>query len=253
MSAVAAGSGRYPAVPLRDIALRDLEPRKVTLAWYGPNDHRRWVLEGRLPDVPGACWFKLWNPGYVRRDNLPAAVAAGFYDERLAPALIALIWHAGLCRGYVMHAGRTRHGQSIAPLREELYARTRDTGWFMSQFSAWHTLVYQGRLSVLDLEAVFPLRDLPRLPDWEVGFDDPEYLRFVAGLYESRRRGSAGGPTPEDCAAGWERFGSTAVRARHPLVRRLWAGPRQRLARAYRNLRPHLDLIQGVPGGPRGN
>jgi hypothetical protein len=77
----------YRRIALAEIDLQSLTPCKVTAKWYGTQDHSRWVLRSPGDGLSGASYYKIWNPTYVRRDNILAAIESGFYDERTVPAL----------------------------------------------------------------------------------------------------------------------------------------------------------------------
>ena len=80
-------------------------------------------------------WYaKIWNPTYVRRDNVLRALDAGFYDDQTTPALAALIVHQGVCRGYLTHACRPCYVLDPAYHRV-IMENTRSTGLFNVQFS----------------------------------------------------------------------------------------------------------------------
>ncbi len=234
----------YCSIQLAEISLRDLTPFKITVKHYGTQDHSRWVLRDATGGKPNAFFYKIWNPSYVRRDNILAAIASGFYDERTVPALHAVIFHKGLCRGYVMHEGELGPDACDDGFRDLVYSRTRETGYFFVQFGRNHTMIYQGQRSLLDIEAVYPLDALPRLRQYQSHMDDGAYAQYVAGLYRllpvdsgstaeasvrSVQMPADDGATMPRSRGAWQRF---CIRSSRRIMRRI------------HNLRPRLDLIQ---------
>jgi hypothetical protein len=62
--------------------------------------------------------------------------------------------------------------------------KTTQTGFFAVQYSRFHAMRYGNKLSLIDLEAVHPLHELPLMSSYyHCFFDDPEYERFVIELY----------------------------------------------------------------------
>lgn len=118
---------RLPEIALNEIDLSGLVAVRQVLRRYGAQDHSRWVFRGTLAAVDGPVFVKLWNPGYVRAQTLPEALAAGFYDAANVPALRALVVSGGLCRGYVMAAcgHRLRMGRGFFDLICRRTAETR--------------------------------------------------------------------------------------------------------------------------------
>jgi hypothetical protein len=180
-------------------------------------------------------YYKIWNPTYVSRDNIVAAVEAGFYDERTVPALQALVFHKGLCRGYVMSEGDLRPEACDDEFRALVYARTVETGYFAIQFGRNHTMVYGGRPGLLDIEGVYPLEALPRLPDYHSHMDDTAYARVVASLYrQSLEKSGVSRPDFDDVAL------PPARNAVHRFLLLRW----RRGMVAMRKRLPRFDLIQ---------
>lgn len=222
-------------LPLTDVAIAKLKLIKESTRWYGDQDHSRWVFRtSGTYQLAGSSdvYVKIWNPTYIRRDNILRGIAAGFYDEQTTPALRAVIVHRGLCRGYVMH--RCRQARRVHPDFYELVKeRTARTGYFHVQFSPDHTLTYHGACSLIDLEAVYPISDLPMIHDHHSAFDWPQYECFVAELFNEA--------FPHAPAYVGARPGAT-----HPVARSAWRRATQlahRKARAvYRRTRRWLDV-----------
>ncbi len=177
----------YATVQLADIDLSELKLLKEACHRFGDQDHSRWLFRTRRRSPGGEdLYFKIWNPTYVRRDNLLRGIESGFYDEATTPALRAVVRAGGVCRGYVM--GRCVPHRGRDPAFHALVLRkTVETGLFAVQYSASHTMRCGEALSLVDLEGVHPLDELPRVPSlYRCFFDDPEYERFVIDLYARR-------------------------------------------------------------------
>ena len=222
---------RYRTVGLTEIPLDKLVAVKVTLTRFGTQDHRRWVF--RSTEACAEMYFyKIWNPTYVRRDNILTAIASGFIDDDTVPALDGLIFHDGVCRGYVMRACERESGLLDEAFRELIYARTRSTQQFLVQLSDHHVMRHRRRRSLLDLEGVYPMAALPHLPDLNSHFEDPLYARFVLDLYR--------GIYPESDRIDMHRV----YRGRPAVARRRAKRILLRTTRAIRNCFPRSDLIQ---------
>lgn len=170
-----------PTIHLGDINLSSLKLIKETCQWIGDQDHSRWIFRSHT----SGNYFKIWNTTYVRRDHILRGLESGFYDESTVPAFQTLITANGVCRGYVLRKcspARTRDPDFDALILE----KTAQTGFFAVQYSRYHAMQYGNRLSLIDLEAVHPLDELPFLADrYHCFFDDAEYERFVVDLYHN--------------------------------------------------------------------
>ena len=174
-----------PHLPLRDLPIGELLLIKETVAWFGYQDHTRWVFR-----VPRRCrvlgsrttyYAKVWNSTYVRRENVLRALEVGFYDEDTTPALAALIVDRGGCRGYLTSACRPSYVQDSA-YYNVIKEKTRTTGLFNVQFSRYHVMKFGRRATLIDLEGVYAVEDVARMPDYHCAFDDPDYMQFVNAL-----------------------------------------------------------------------
>lgn len=169
----------YATIDLRDLDLSRLRLVKETYQWIQDQDHSRWIFQARKT----GDYLKIWNPTYVRRDHILRGLESGFYDETTVPALQAVITAGGICRGYIMH--------KCKPLRERdpdfhnwILEKTARTRLCFVQYSRYHAMRHGTRFSLIDLEAIHPLVELPTLTSkYHCFFDDPEYERFVIELY----------------------------------------------------------------------
>jgi hypothetical protein len=115
---------------------------------------------------------------------------AGFYDETIVSALTALIFHEGICRGYITEASRVTY-KIDRSFYETLKKKTIACDFFAIQFSRSHVGIHNDRYSLIDLEAVHPIKDLPKMQSLHAFFDDNDYGRFVTSrflaLYPGKR------------------------------------------------------------------
>jgi hypothetical protein len=225
---------------LSEVAFSELALVKERLRWVGDEDHSRWVFRvARSARRAGEndLYVKIWNPTYIRRDHVLRALDAGFYDERTAPALRALVFHRGICRGYVMACcGRAPR---IEPaFYEAVKEATARTGYFHVNFSRYHALRHGGWYSLIDLDAVYPIGELARMPLDPCAFDSPDYERFVCGLVGATRVCSHAIPLRTvDRLRRLARLPFHRARAISDTARRAIATRRPTQAR-------HLDLIE---------
>jgi len=168
-------------VQLADIDLSRLTLVKESCHRFGDQDHSRWLFRTRRGGEE--LYYKVWNPTYIRRDHLIRGIESGFYDETTTPALHAVILAGSTCRGYVMNRCRPDRRRDPA-LHALVLRKTEETGLFAVQYSRSHTMRYGDKRSLVDLEGIHPLHELPRLPSYyRCFFDEPEYERFVIDLY----------------------------------------------------------------------
>lgn len=228
---------------LADFDLTRCEVVKETVLWLDGQDHSRWVLK---TDSGGfgrnGLYLKIWNPSYVRRDNILAGIEVGFYDEQTTPALMGPIFHDGVCRGYVTN-GCTRYWgrRWEAGFYRLIQDKSAKTGYFSYQFSRDHVMRFKNQPSLIDLEGIYPVGDLPALATYHGTFDDERYQGYIAGLYRERFH-ALETPTPNRAVASTpRRRGLSLLIAGASLVwRESIAGFRER----KRMTRHHLDLIQ---------
>jgi hypothetical protein len=181
-----AGNMELETFQLKDIEIGRMKLIKETCTWHGNQDHSRWVFKDSKKSSINSDkhYFKIWNPTYIRRDNLLKALEAGFLDEQTTPALSGLIVHKGLCRGYVMKECKPDLKLSLNESYYKLIKeKSKYTGFFHIQFSPCHVMKYEGRFSLIDLEGIFPLSELDKMPEYFCYFDYKDYEDFITGLY----------------------------------------------------------------------
>ena len=183
----------YEIVQLSDIDMSRLKLVKESTSCINGRDHSRWVFRDKFSAADSSLhsrYLKIWNQNHVRRDNVLEAIKAGFYDESTASALAALIFHKGVCRGYITDACKLTYRRDNE-FYEILKKKTTACDYFAIQFSRYHAGIYNGKYSLIDLEGVHPIQDLPEMPTLHSFFDDNDYGRFVMSrfltLYPSRR------------------------------------------------------------------
>lgn len=187
-----------PDWPPPPIALGALDLARLTLVRQlverrAGDDHSRWILRGPAPDGAG-CWtYKIWNPFYVRRDTLAPALARGLYGPDVIPAFRGLIVHDGVCRGYAM-AWWGPPGRPSRAFVHALWERTRASRLFALQYRRAHTRRQGDAVTLIDLEAAFPVERLAALREAGRAPEDPDYADWVATV-------ARGDPGPEAAQA----------------------------------------------------
>lgn len=172
---------------LKDIDINSMQIVKETFEWYGTQDHSRWIFKENTKsgNRKNNKYFKIWNPNYIRRDNILKAIESGFYDDITTPALCGIILHNGLCRGYVMHECKSDWRLQLDDVFfKKIKERSLSTGYFHIQFSPCHVMKYYGKLSLIDLEGVFSICELPKTKEMHCFFDLKEYEEFIVSLYK---------------------------------------------------------------------
>lgn len=152
---------------------------RQVLNYHAGQDHCRWLFKGRLPHSSEPVLIKIWNPEYVRGNTIPAAIEAGFYSAETVPALRGLVMSNGRCRGYVMAVCQHRIRMSRR-FFQLVCQRTIDTGFFAVQFSPSHTMRLNGRLSMIDLEGVYPTSCIDLVRKHFSAFAYRPYAKFLA-------------------------------------------------------------------------
>jgi hypothetical protein len=214
-----------PSLQLSEIDLSALKLIVERLVWRDGVDHSRWVFQSRGGDTGGLV-YKIWNPGYIRRDNLLTGLTTGLYTHETVPALHAVIMSGGMCRGYVMRKG-VRQRRPSPDLVYALWEATRRSGHFLAQYRMAHTVAVNGKASLIDLEAVHAVHGEPGWPIGKVNIEDADYATLVRRLQNT--------DLPADVVHAMAdlhiaRKGASSVST--PWISRKLRGARKRLIRA---------------------
>lgn len=165
-----------PQQRLDTIDLRSLRLMVERNVWRNGHDHSRWIFQSRAGPEP--LVYKIWNPSYIRRDNILTGLETGLYTADTVPALRAVIMSDGMCRGYVMAKGQ--RNRSPAPhLARALWMATWRSGHFLAQYRVSHTILCEGQPSLIDLEAVHPVHGEQDWPIAKINIEDPDYERLI--------------------------------------------------------------------------
>jgi hypothetical protein len=146
---------KYDLFNYKDLP-EDLILKKKRIKFYGPENenHSRWLFIS--PD--GKFFYKSWNSDYVRKNNLPNALDAEFYDEKLIPAFRALILDENeVCRGYIMEAMKIGSVPPDDEFLKHIKEKTRKSKYFFYDFWRASIMDYKGKPCLIDLESVYPL------------------------------------------------------------------------------------------------
>ena len=176
---------KYDIIHLSDIDIARMTLIKESLTSCNGQDHARWVFQHEDRHRNGSRstrYVKIWNPRHVRRDNILHALDCGFYDETTTPALLALIFHRGICRGYVTAKCEFTFRRDL-DFFNKIKGKTTECRFFAIQYGANHAGLYAGNYSLFDLEGVHPVSQLPRMISLKSYFDDQDYGIHVASLF----------------------------------------------------------------------
>ncbi|WIY24324.1 hypothetical protein [Parasedimentitalea psychrophila] len=171
-------------IELSQINFHALNVQKVVRKHFGDQDHSRWVFSTSNGSEGGSdrLFYKIWNRSHIRCDNILAALDIGFYDEVTTPALRALIFSGGICRGYAMETCQKPEIRDDAFFRT-VAERTVATQHFAVQFGRAHTMEFRAKNTMIDLEGVYHIHDLALVRAHHSAFACAEYAALVAALY----------------------------------------------------------------------
>jgi len=175
----------YQIIQLSDIDISKLRLVKESTSWINERDHCRWVFRDDSHAAGNSRqtrYLKIWNPKHVRRNNVLNALESGFYDETTASALTGIIFHKGVCRGYITEPCFFDY-RTENEFYEILKKKTITCNFFAIQFSRYHVGLCNGKYSLIDLEGVHPIKDLPKMRSLHAFFDHTDYGRFVTSRF----------------------------------------------------------------------
>jgi len=141
-------------ISLDSIDVSKLISIKSREKWYNNQDHSRWIFK----DEKNKLYYKIWNETYIRKNTIPIAIESGFYDEKLLPSLVGLLWWEGTCRGYVMKECDS-YGEIDDNFFEDIKKRTEKTNLFAYDFCPNHIVKFNGKTTIIDLEGVYSLNE----------------------------------------------------------------------------------------------
>ena len=138
-------------------------------------------------DKKNKLYYKVFDKGYIRRQNFITAYEAGFFDK-LAPALIGLIYDDEEIVGYVTKEGKllsdSEFDFKVVPegfltlLKETI----KDTNLFYYDLVPINIVKVDGKLSLIDLESVYHLDELYDLDKHNARIKPPEFKDFLVKL-----------------------------------------------------------------------
>ena len=169
----------YSSFQLDEIDFTDLVLTHKRESIHDGQDHSRWVYY----DKNNNLYYKLWNPTYIRRDNIIGGIKSGFYDEQTTPALKGVIYYEDICRGYIME-GVDENDKNISPFYEIIKQKTSDLGYFYFDLCKQHIMNYKDQFCLIDLEGIYPLSELQNFLDHKYysSFADNNYKEFVCNI-----------------------------------------------------------------------
>ena len=138
-------------------------------------------------DKKNKLYYKVFNKGYIRRQNFITAYEAGFFDK-LAPALVGLIYDDEDIIGYVTKEGKllsdSEFDFKVVPegfltlLKETI----KDTNLFYYDLVPINIIKVDGKLSLIDLESVYHLDELYDLDKHNARIKPPEFKDYLSKL-----------------------------------------------------------------------
>ena len=138
-------------------------------------------------DKKNKLYYKVFDKGYIRRQNFITAYEAGFFDK-LAPALIGLIYDDEEIVGYVTKEGKllsdSEFDFKVVPegFLTLLKDTIKDTNLFYYDLVPINIIKVDGKLSLIDLESVYHLDELYDLDKHNVRIKPPEFKDFLVKL-----------------------------------------------------------------------
>jgi len=169
----------YKSFNLEDIDFSELSLVKERNKIYGNQDHCRWIFH----DKNNNLYYKIWNPTYIRKDNLIAGINSKFYDKQTVPALKYIIYHDGVSRGYIMDAV-SEFKKDGSEFYDLIKHKTITTSYFYFDYCKQHIMNYKGQPCLIDLEGIYPLAELQNFLDhkYNSSFADNNYKKFVCSI-----------------------------------------------------------------------
>ena len=182
---------KYELLNFKDLPGDRILAGKPRIKFYGPENENHSRRRFLSPD--GKLFYKTWDSDYVRRNNLPNALDAGFYDEKLISGFRALILDEDeICRGYLMAAMEKGRIPTDAEFLHHIKEKTRKSKYFFYDFWKDSIMEYVGKPCLIDLESVYPVceYDFRKEQNKEVYkkeghlIKNPDYRKFMEKLYK---------------------------------------------------------------------
>ena len=169
----------YNSFQLDEIDFTNLKVIHRRESVYEGQDHARWVYY----DKNNNLYYKLWNPTYIRKNNVLEGIENKFYDNTTTPALKGVIYYEDICRGYVME-GVNENSKNSKTFYEIIKQKTSITGYFYFDYCKQHIMNYKNQFCLIDLEGIYPLSELQNFLDhkYNSSFADNNYKEFVCNI-----------------------------------------------------------------------
>ena len=135
-------------------------------------------------DKKNKLYYKVFNKGYIRRQNFITAYEAGFFDK-LAPALNGIIYDGDDIIGYVTKLGDIvgNFKESMRKIMKTMKDVIEDSNFFYGDFVVGNLVEVDGEISLIDLESVWSM-DLLKANESTNKVDWPkEYKWTIPGEY----------------------------------------------------------------------
>ena len=171
----------YDTISLDSFNPLDMKLIKSREKCYGSDDHSRWVFEDN------GLYYKLWNETYIRNNGVKLGIDCGFYDESTTPALVSLVYHNDVCRGYVTKKCDMCFGD-VKSFYEVIDNKTIETNHFVYDFSEKHIMKFENKFSLIDLEGIYPLSKYEEIAEDRnnASFSSEKYREFVYEIHKNQ-------------------------------------------------------------------
>lgn len=168
----------YKSFNLDEIDFSQLSLIKGREKKYGDQDHSRWIFYDN-----DNLFYKIWNPTYIRRNNILEGIFSGFYTTETTPALVGTIHHEEICRGYIMNKV-DEDTKNLKEFYKVIKQKTISSNYFYFDYCKQHIMNYKGYPCLIDLEGIYPLSELQNFLDhkYNSSFADNNYKEFVCSI-----------------------------------------------------------------------
>ena len=135
-------------------------------------------------DKKNKLYYKIFHKDYIRRQNFVKGYEAGFFDK-LAPALVGLIYNDDEITGYVTKEGKLlSHSEfDFKVIPEGFLTLLKDTiistNLFYYDFVPINIIEVDGELSLIDLESIYDLKDLSYIYKHNAKVKPEKLYRFL--------------------------------------------------------------------------
>ena len=135
-------------------------------------------------DKKNKLYYKIFHKDYIRRENFIRGYEAGFFDK-LAPALVGIIYNGDEITGYVTKEGKLLSDSEFdfEMIPDGFLTLLKDTiistNLFYYDFVPINIIEVGGEVSLIDLESIYDLKDLPYIYKHNAKVKPEKLYRFL--------------------------------------------------------------------------